>query len=208
MCGLPAAWRRQTMVAILLIPAIVLSLGCEHGKVDQGRVIGFDRETRAVTLIRDAGDGRGDPEYSCLPPVVFTLPDDPAETGPVPRAGLRMKLDTAKNEITIFDAVSGGFKKIRYTLIDQKESVERTDPLVYDYFLKSAKRFPVVDRDRKMITVYSPRQKTVTMFSLPDEYFTLSDITWTLGDEVRIYYKEKGKALRFMNVTRTGIYRE
>ncbi len=185
-----------------------MTCGCEYGKVDQGRVIRFDRENGAVTLIRDVKrDGRN-PEHSCLPPVVYTLPEDPAQTGPAPKAGLRMKLDTTNNEITIFDTVSRKFKRIRYTLIDQRDGVDEEDPLIYDHFLKKAKKFPVVDRDRKMITIFCERQKSLITFSLPDEYFALPDLTWAMGNEVRIYYKEDGKALRFMNISKTEIFGE
>jgi len=32
--------------------------------------------------------------------------------------------------------------------------------------------------------------------------------TWDAGDEVRIYYKEAGKALRFMNISKTDIFKK
>ena len=70
------------------------------------------------------------------------------------------------------------------------------------------KKFPLVEKDKKAITIYSGRQKLLTTFSLPDEYFALPDDTWEAGDEVRVYYKEPGKALRFMNITRTDIFKK
>ncbi len=58
----------------------------------------------------------------------------------------------------------------------------------------AGKKFPQVDKAKKAITIYSGRQKLLTTFSVPDEYLSLPDNTWEAGDEVRIYYKEPGKA--------------
>jgi hypothetical protein len=80
--------------------------------------------------------------------------------------------------------------------------VGKTSPLVAD------KKFPMVDKEKKAITVYSGRQKLLVTFSVPEEYLALPDNTWEAGDEVRIYYKEPGKAARFMNITRTDIFKK
>jgi hypothetical protein len=48
----------------------------------------------------------------------------------------------------------------------------------------------------------------LTTFTVPDRYFALPEKTWDAGDEVRVYYKEEGKALRFMNVSRTDIFKK
>lgn len=198
-------WISTTLIAIPLVALV----GCgEYGKVDQGRVIAFDKDKREVTLIRDVKADTANPEYTHLPPVVYTLPSDPNETGAEPKAGLRLKLDTKKRQIEIFDKSTQTLKWVDYTLIDQKENVGKQDPLVYDSAEGKPKKFPAVDRDKKTITVYSPRQKILTTFSLPDEYFALPDNTWDAGDEVRIYYKEEGKAARFMNITRTDIFKK
>jgi hypothetical protein len=195
---------------LIALPLAVL-VGCdEYGKVDQGRVIDFDKNTRVVTLIQDAKADPQNPVYDHLPPATYTLPTDPMETGAEPKAGMRLKLDTQKRQVEIFDKPSNTLKWIDYTLIDQKENVDRQDPLVYDKNEGKARKFPVVDRDKKTITVYSARQKILTTFSLPDEYFssTYPDSTWDAGDEVRIYYKEAGKAARFMNISKTDIFKK
>jgi hypothetical protein len=171
------------------------------GKVDQGRVIAFDKDKETVTFIVDVKHDPANPDYSGAP-LTFALPKDPAERGEDPKFGKRMKLDAKAREIIIFDTDTKGFKKIAYTLIDQKEGVAKDDPLV------KGKKFPLVDKAKKTITLYSGRQKLLTTFSLPEEYFALPDDTWEAGDEVRIYYKEPGKCLRFMNITRTDIYKK
>jgi len=190
------------LVATLAATLLLGGFGCgELGTVDQGRVVAFDKEKATVTIIEDIKHDPADPDYSGAPKT-FSLPTDPAERGEDPKAGLRMKLDTDTREITIFDEASQGMKTITYTLIDQKEKVARTSPLVV------GKEFPIVDRDKKAITVYSSRQKLLVTFSVPAEYFALPDNTWTAGDEVRIYYKEPGKAARFMNITTTDIFKK
>jgi hypothetical protein len=90
--------------------------------------------------------------------------------------------------------------------VDQKENIAKDDPLVFDKAKKEARKFPVVDREKKTISIYSSRQKLLVIFSVADEYLALPDKTWDAGDEVRIYSKEKGKARRLMNITKTDIY--
>ncbi len=194
--------KKLSWLTLLAILPVALILGCgDLGKVDQGRVIAFDQEKSTVTFIIDVKHDPANPDYSGAP-VTFALPKDPAERGEDPKFGKRMKLDAKTREIIIFDTDTKGFKKITYTLIDQKEGVAKDDPLV------KGKKYPMVDKTKKTITLYSGRQKLLTTFSLPEEYFALPDDTWEAGDEVRVYFKEPGKALRFMNITRTDIFKK
>ena len=190
-------------LTLLVILPLILAYGCgEMGKVDQGRVIAFDKAKGTVTLIRDMKADPKSPDYSHLPPIIYEIPKDPGEMGPEPKPGQRMKLDAQAKQIIIFDQASQNFKKIDYTLVDQKEGVDEENPLVKD------KKFPLVDKEKKAITLYSKRQKLLTTFSVPDEYFALPPGAWDAGDEVRIYYKEAGKALRLMNISKTNIYKK
>ena len=195
--GKKVSW--WALVACLAATLVLGGLGCgEMGKVDQGRVIAFDKDKATVTFIVDVNHDPANPDYSGAS-LTFALPKDPMERGEDPKAGKRMKLDAKTREIVIYDTGTQSMKKITYTLIDQKEKVAKDDPLV------KGKKFPLVEKDKKAITIYSARQKLLTTFSLPEEYFALPDDTWEAGDEVRIYYKQPGKALRFMNITRTDI---
>ena len=203
------AMKRVWIYGMLILLPLVLAVGCsDFGKVDQGRAVKFDKEKRSVTIIRDVKNNSLDPDYSHLPPLNYTLPTNPDETGPEPKVGGRMKIDTKAKQIVIFDPASQNFKTISYTQIDQKDNVDKNDSLVFDKTEKKAKKNPVVDREKKTITIYSTRQKSYTVLSLPDEYFALPDSTWDSGDEVRVYYKEPGKASRFMNVSKTDIYKK
>jgi hypothetical protein len=199
--------RLMSALAVLLL--VVVLAGCQQmGRVDQGRAIEFNKEKGTVTMIRDASPNPDKPDYSHLPPVTYQVPKNPDEMGPDPKPGKRMKLDANNREIVIYVPALNNFAKINYTLVDQKENVSPDDPLVFDNVTSKAKTFPVVDQYRKTITIYSKRQKTVTTFSVPDEYFALSADTWDSGDDVRIYYKEEGKARRMMNVSKTDIYKK
>jgi len=198
--GKKVSW--WALVASLAATLVLGGFGCgELGKVDQGRVIAFDKEKATVTFINDVKHDPANPDYSGAP-MTFALPKEPMDRGEDPKAGKRMKLDAKTREILIYDTGTQSMKKITYTLIDQKEGVAKDDPLV------KGKKFPLVEKDKKAITIYSGRQKLLTTFSLPEEYFALPDDTWEAGDEVRVYYKEPGKALRFMNITRTDIFKK
>jgi hypothetical protein len=159
-------------------------------------------------MIRDVNTEPTNPDYSHLPPVIYAVPADPHEMGPAPKVGKRMKLDVKTKQIVVYVPDLTSFATINYTLIDQKENVNDKDPLVFDESTGSAKKFPVVDKFKKTITIYSKRQKILTTFSVPDEYFSLPEDTWDNGDEVRIYYKEEGKARRFMNISKTDIFKK
>src|SRR4030042_5232038 len=116
------------LVGSLSMALVLGGLGCgELGKVDQGRVIAFDKDKETVTFIVDVKHDAANPDYSGAP-VTFALPKDPAERGEDPKFGKRMKLDAKTREIIIFDTDTKGFKKIAYTLIDQKEDVAKDDP--------------------------------------------------------------------------------
>ncbi len=202
--NMKSMWR-----TLLVALPLALLLGCsEPGKVDQGRVIKFDEATKTMVLIRDKANDTQNPDYTYLPPVTYVLPADPAEIGPLPKAGGRMKIDNKKNQITIFDPASQNFKTIDFIMVDFKENIDKNHPLVYDKEAEKAKKFPVVDKEKKTVTIYSGRQKTLSVIQLPEEYFAMPDSTWDAGDEARVYYKEEGKALRFMNISKTNIYKK
>jgi hypothetical protein len=191
--------------------SMALSLvGCkgDFSKVEQGRTIAFNKETKEVTLIHDSAMDTQKPVYDVLPPSVFKLPIDPKETGPEPKAGQRMKLDTDKKKIVIFDTTTQKLVDIPITIVDLQQPIDKEHPLVYDKTEKKAKQFPAIDKEKKTITIYSGRQKMLCTFSVPDNYFSYPPSTWDAGDEVRLTYKTAGQSLRFMNVSKTDIYKK
>lgn len=200
-------------LAVIIIGAVIyiyVASPKDFGKIDQGRVIAYDKEKRTVTLIRDKNEDPQKPDYSTLPPHTYLLPmvgeGDP-KMGPEPKAGQRMKLDAKKNELIMFNDATKNFKVVKYTLIDQKENVERKSPLLVGPDGKP-KKFPAIDKEKKIITIYSGRQKLLTTVSVPDADFNPDPAYWDAGDEVRIYYREEGKAIKFMNISKTDIYKK
>ena len=153
------AMKRSWLMTLLIVLPLALVVSCsEFGKVDQGRVVKFDKEKWTATIVRDVKHDPQNPDYSYLPPLSYALPKDPMEMGPEPKAGGRMKLDTKNKQIVIFDPGAQNLRTIDYTLIDQKENIDKEDPLVYDKAEKKAKKFPAVDKDKKTISIYSGRQ--------------------------------------------------
>ena len=187
--------------SVLAIFSVMVFIGCnDQGRVIQGRVIAYNQGT--VTFIEDSSLVQGQPEYKTLPPVVFTIPEDKNEMGAEPSPGLRLALDVDAQKVTVFDRGTGQFREIPYTVVDRKRNVGRNDPLVKGI------AFPVINREAKTVQIYSKRQKVLETFTLAPEYADLPDETWIAGDEVRIYYREAGKAVRLMNVTKTDIFKK
>ncbi len=132
----------------------------------------------------------------------------PRRPGLNSKAGQRLKLDTEKKEIEIYDFTTQKLAFVPITIVDLQQPVDKDHPLVYDKAAKKAKKFPVIDQEKRTITVYSGRQKMLCTFSVPDNYFAYPESTWDAGDEVRIYFKTAGQALRFMNVSKTDIFKK
>jgi hypothetical protein len=168
--------------------------GCGgYGKVEQGRVVSFDRQSGQVILIRDSLSGRTDkPQYDALPPLVVKAPADPAEMGPEPAAGKLMRVDAKQREILVFDAAAGGFSRLSYQLVDSRPAAK-------------GEGLPAIDRERKTITIYCAAEKMAITFAASDDLLAMPADTWRSGDEVRYYYKEPGIALRMMNVSKTDL---
>jgi len=191
---------RMNGFALLSIACLLFLVGCGgFGQVNQGRVVAYDPAKGLVTVISEAyGQEASAMKNGVLPPVTIQVPDDPGQMGPAPKAGRLMSVDSQKRTVVVFDPETQSFKNIGFRLVEQRDGMFADDPAI-----KGAK-FPRIDGNRKTITVYSPKQRQLVTFSVPDEYFGLPADTWAVGDEVRYYYKDPHKALRLMNVTRTG----
>jgi hypothetical protein len=191
---------KRVLTLLLACAPVLFTLGCgNYGKVEQGRVIAFDKQQGLITIIRDSVGTANKPKYDMLPPFMVKVPSDPDEMGPAPAAGKRLLFDTDKKTIVVFDAVAGNIKTITYTPLMEVPNVAKDDARI------KGVQFPVVDRQNKAITIYSSRDKKLVKFTLADEYFALPDDTWKAGDDVRYYYKQPGQALRMMNVSTTNL---
>jgi hypothetical protein len=172
----------------------------EKETVDQGRVIHFDKAKGIIKLILNKTTDHFNPDFSSLPPVSYTLPAGSGGIGFMPKVGLRLKLDTRNNEIVIFDEATQKIKAIKYTVVTKRENIAQNNPLVTEN--GNLKKFPIIDREKYIFTIYSERQRILTTFTLPPEYFSLPEYTWVDGDYVLIHYKEEGKTRRVIKIVK------
>ena len=187
---------------LLSLPMTLLAACSDAGKVEQGRAVAFDKEKKTVTIIRDAARDPAHPRYDLLPPAVFELPTGPREMGPEPKTGLRLGIDPEGGHVVLYNPANRTIDRIPVRIVARHAGVDRTDPLV------QGKTFPAVDPDTRIVTIYSGRDKLLLSFLPPEPYRELRPEDWDAGDEVRIYFREDGKALRLMNVSRTDIFQK
>ncbi len=202
---------RKILLAILATTCLALTACTDFGQVVQGRTVAFDAEKRVVTFIKDSAVDSRNPQYTVLPPVSFTLPTVRNETGTLPRPGLRMELDTEKRIITMFNPEKQNFEEIPFELVDEHKGVDvsKKHVLVYDVVADKPLEFPQIDNEKRTVTIYSQRQQVLATIKVSEDVFArYTGDDWGTGDVVRIYYKESGTSLRFMNVTRTNIFRK
>lgn len=199
---------RKILPMLLVLIGLSLAACGEYGKVEQGRTVGFDKTTTPPTvwIIQDSGIEDRNPHYTVLPAHAFQLPTEPGETGALPFVGKRVRLDFETKEIIMYNKDTKQFDHLVFELIEKHDgvSVRRQHPLVYDANTGKARPFPVINAADSTVTIYSGRQETLSTIKLnPEDFAKYSGDDWDAGDEVRIYYKEAGKALRFMNLTKT-----
>jgi hypothetical protein len=181
---------------ILLVGAAAFWMsGCAGmGSVEQGRVIGYDRTSGQVTLIRDSTRGKAPQAvYDTLPPASVKIPGDPHEMGPEPQAGKLMAVDLKNRRITIYDSTANQFRTIPYTPLEERHNVAR------------GTGFPLIDKEKRTVSLFWRDEHTVITFPVSGDLLALPSDTWKGGDIVRYYFKNPDQALRMMNVTRTDL---
>jgi hypothetical protein len=113
--------------------------------------------------------------------------------GPAPVAGGLMLLDAPNRRIVIYDPATHSLRTVQYTTFEERTNIAKNPGP------------PVVDRVKKTITIYAPRDRALITFAASDDLLTLPASTWRSGDVVRYYCKDPAQALRMMNVTRTDL---
>ena len=201
---------RRILPVLLALAGLVLA-GCgDYGTVEQGRTVAFDKAKGVISIIKDTGIVDRNPQYTVLPAHDFILPTDPAERGADPSVGLRMRIDVEKKTITMYNPGKKEFDVIAVEVVANHQNVDlrRRHPLVWDAATNKAIKFPKVNATDRTVEIYSRRQRMVTTIKLADADFNrYKEQDWDAGDEVRLYYKKDGVALRFMNVTKTDVTR-
>jgi len=185
---------RAALWALPMCLALLTGACGEFGKVEQGRVISYNKKTGEITLIRDSSPATtAKARYDGLPPLRVKIPADPDEMGPEPQAGKLMRVDLQNQELVIYDAAAQQFRAITYSPLAERHNVAKGTGL------------PAVDKVKRTITVYSAAEKAAITFQASDELLAMPADTWKTGDEVRYYFKDPGQALRMMNLTKTDL---
>lgn len=193
----------RTYYKILALFVLCLGLAAcgDFGQVEQGRCVAYNPEKQTFTLVLDVNHDVNNPSYTGGV-IEYTMPADPEEIGPEPTPGGRVQINTEKSEIVIFR--DGQLETVKVEFTDIQKNIKPNNPKVKGH------KFPVIDKDNGTITEYSARLSEIVTFKVPAEYLDLPESTWEAGDECRIYYKENAKhqALRFMNVSKTNIFKK
>lgn len=163
-----------------------------------GRVIGYDAADKKITFIEDSLGWTNPkrPEFTVLPPKVVTLAEDPGDMAP--KAGGRLRIDLEKKEITIFNATTQLIETFAVEIISNETGVEP------DSAQLSGKTFPVIDKAKAEITIYSKRQKSLSTVKVPEKYMALDDATWGDGHNIQVSIGADGKATSFVNLSKAA----
>lgn len=198
--------------SILLIAAAGCLLGlsgCKLGQVEQGWAVAFDEASKTVTVVHEPREnesmkpmtfrcpkcGEVVEAVNLKPPAAFKLPELESETGPLPKAGKLLNVDAANKRIAIYDEPKKALAFVPIEIVSLQEKVEAS--AVKD------RKFPEIKDGQ--ITILA--NGALLTFKPSQEYAGYPPETWTAGDLVRIYFKQEGQALRFMNVSQTNIYK-
>lgn len=169
----------------LLVPALLFSLACPALAADvYGRVVAYDKAEKKVTFIEDklAWSNPKRPDFSVLPAKEVVLPEEPGDMAP--KAGGRLRVDYEKKEIIIYNDKSKTIDTFGIELVQRTDNVEPDNPLVSDN--GKPKAFPVVDKAKSEITIYSRRQKNVCTIKVPEKYMELDNAVWEDGHNIKI----------------------
>lgn len=196
----------RTRISILvLLCAMCFGLaGCNFGQVEQGRCVAYNEKDQTFTMVLDVKHDAQNPDYSGGF-MTYKLPVDPKEMGPEPVPGGRVHFDIEKKQVVICtDPVAGKLETLNVEFVDVQKGIKANNPAV------KGKKFPVIDKEKGQITEYSKRLQSLVTFKATPAMLAMPANTWNAGDECRIYYKPSAKhqVLRFMNVTRTNIFKK
>jgi hypothetical protein len=195
--------KTKTLLLSLLASTLALAACTSETGVEQGRCVAFDPAAKTVTLIADTvRDDRSRTDYSGAV-ITYKLPVESSEMGPVPTVGGRLMVNVEKSNVLVFDPVGKKPKEIAVEFTEVEKNIERNNPKV------AGKTFPVIDKEKQTVTIYSARQNTLTTFKPPQAALELPADVWVPGDEVRVVFRaaDKTQATRVMNVSKTNIFR-
>ncbi|GFH62740.1 MAG: conserved hypothetical protein [Candidatus Desulfovibrio kirbyi] len=191
----------KTKILLLSLLALTFALSAcistTDGGVVQGRCVAFEPE-KSMTIVADTSKVRNSPNYNGAI-LTYKLPAEAKEVGPRPAVGGCLQIDLVKSTVTILDPATKTIKEIAVKVSAKEPVANARDPKV------AGKTFPVVDKEKKTVTVYA--QKMLITFRPSEDDQEYPAEVWQMGDEMRVAFfnQDKGQATRVMNVSKTDI---
>ena len=166
-----------------------------------GRVVAYDKVAKKVTFIEDALAWANPkrPEFTVLPPKLVTLAEDPGDMAP--KAGGRLRIDYGEKLITIYNPSTEKIETFNVEVVGITPDVMPDSPLIQEN--GKMKKFPVVDKAKAEITIYSKRQNNLATVRVPADYMKLDDAVWDDGHNIKLLIEgDAGK--NFVNISKAN----
>ncbi|MCD7984271.1 MAG: DUF4881 domain-containing protein [Desulfovibrio sp.] len=194
---------RSLLLTLVLALSFALAACDFDGGVEQGRCVAFDPTAKTLTIVVDVTHDQFNPHYSGGVHT-YKLPPEARDMGPVPTVGGRLMVDLEKSSLLLYDPASKSVKELSVQFTDVEKNIGAKHPKV------AGKTFPIVDKEKESVTIYSSRLEALITFKVPAPALDLPPYTWTAGDEMRIAFRnsDKGQAIRIMNVSKTNIFQK
>ena len=185
-----------------LLLAAVLCLGLATpalGADTYGRVVAYDKDSKKMTFIEDSlgWSNPKRPEFTVLPAKEVVLAEDPGDMAP--KAGGRLRIDLEKKEIIIYNGQTKTIDTFAVEVVSNQGDVEPGNPLLLAD--GKEKKFPMVDKAKCEVTIYSKRQKSLSTIKVPRKYMELPDSVWDDGHNVKLTV-EGDKGTNFVNLSK------
>lgn len=192
----------RSLPAILVLALSFALAACDFdGGVEQGRCVAFDPDAKTLTVVVDTTLDQLNPHYSGKVDT-FTIPSDPRDMGPAPLPGGLLMLEIDKNMVLFYDQATKSVREMPVEYLDIEKGITAKSPKL------KGKTFPIINKEKSTVTVYSPRLEALVTFKVPESAINAPTFDWTLGDEVRIAFRneKRTQAIRVMNVSKTNIF--
>ena len=188
------------LMKLLLAAILCLGLATPALAADTyGRVVAYDKAAKKVTFIEDSlgWSNPQRPEFTVLPAKEAVLAEDPGDMAP--KAGGRLRIDLEKKEIIIYNGQTKTIDAFAVEIVNRQDNVEPGNPLLLAD--GKEKSFPMVDKAKCEVTIYSKRQKNLSTIKVPQKYMDLPDSVWDDGHNIKLTLAGD-KGTNFVNLSK------
>ena len=144
---------RSLLLTLVLALSFALAACDFDGGVEQGRCVAFDPAAKTLTIVVDVTHDQSAPHYSG-DVHTFKLPAEARDMGPAPTVGGRLMIELEKSALLLYDPDSKSIKELPVQFTDVEKNISAKHPKV------AGKTFPVVDKEKQTVTVYSKPQQS------------------------------------------------